>query len=170
MTAALYQFNRKSQLFIRLYLLTQFRFQEAFNVYSKSVKARPDIFQPDRVGVGTSRKQAAPGELVLEQDTTGTEMYIVADGSVDVYVQSGDETRSLVVLGRGQVIGEMALIDQGHRSASVRAMKNGATLYLIESQKFFDLCNTNYRIGFIVMRNLAIDIAFKLRHRNLTIA
>ena len=117
-----------------------------------------------------TQQQAAPGELILKQDTTGTEMYIVADGSVDVYVQSGEETRSLVVLGKGQVIGEMALIDQGHRSASVRATKNGVTLYLIESQKFFDLCNANYRIGFIVMRNLAIDIAFKLRHRNLTIA
>jgi CRP-like cAMP-binding protein len=115
-------------------------------------------------------KHAAEGELILQQDTTGTEMYIVAEGSMDVYVETGDEVHSLVVLGKGQVIGEMALIDQGHRSASVRAMKNGATLYLIESKKFFELCSTNNRIGFIVMRNLAIDIAFKLRHRNLTIA
>lgn len=115
-------------------------------------------------------KRAAEGELILQQDTTGTEMYIVAEGSMDVYVETEDEAHSLVVLGKGQVIGEMALIDQGHRSASVRAMKNGATLYLIESKKFFELCNTNNRIGFIVMRNLAIDIAFKLRHRNLTIA
>jgi CRP-like cAMP-binding protein len=116
------------------------------------------------------QKQIAPGELILKQDTTGTEMYIVANGSVDVYVDIGEETHSLVVLGKGQVIGEMALIDQGHRSASVKATKNGATLYLIESKQFFDLCNTNHHIGFIVMRNLAIDIAFKLRHRNLTIA
>lgn len=115
-------------------------------------------------------KQATAGELILEQDTTGTEMYIVAEGSMDVFVQTDNEIHSLVVLGKGQVIGEMALIDQGHRSASVRAMKNGATLYLVESKQFFDLCNTNHRIGFIVMRNLAIDIAFKLRHRNLTIA
>jgi CRP-like cAMP-binding protein len=115
-------------------------------------------------------KRAAEGELILQQDTTGTEMYIVAEGSMDVFVETGDEIHSLVVLGKGQVIGEMALIDQGHRSASVRAMKNGATLYLIESKQFFELCNTNHRIGFIVMRNLAIDIAFKLRHRNLTIA
>ncbi|MEJ2748298.1 MAG: cyclic nucleotide-binding domain-containing protein [Anaerolineae bacterium] len=115
-------------------------------------------------------KPVAAGELILEQDTTGTEMYIVAEGSAEVFIQVGDEVRSLVVLGKGQIIGEMALIDQGHRSASVRATKNGATLYLIESQQFFDLCNTNHRIGFIVMRNLAIDIAFKLRHRNLAIA
>ena len=115
-------------------------------------------------------KRVAPGELILEQNTTGTEMYVVADGAADVFVHSGDEIHSLVVLGKGQIIGEMALIDQGHRSASVRATRKGAKLYLLESQKFLDLCNANHRIGFLVMRNLAIDIAFKLRHRNLTIA
>lgn len=115
-------------------------------------------------------KKVAPGELILEQDTTGTEMYVVADGAADVFVHSGDEIHSLVVLGKGQIIGEMALIDQGHRSASVRATRKGATLYLLESKKFLDLCHTNHHIGFVVMRNLAIDIAFKLRHRNLTIA
>ncbi len=116
------------------------------------------------------KKHADAGELILEQNTTGTEMYIVAEGSVDVFVHGDDGIRNLVVLGKGQVIGEMALIDQGHRSASVRATKDGATLYLIESEKFYKLCEANNHIGFIVMRNLAVDIAFKLRHRNLTIA
>lgn len=115
-------------------------------------------------------KQATASELILKQNTTGTEMYIVAEGSVDVFIRSDGEIRNLVVLGKGQVIGEMALIDQGHRSASVRATKDGAMLYLIESEKFYNLCAANNHIGFIVMRNLAIDIAFKLRHRNLDIA
>lgn len=108
-----------------------------------------------------------PGELVIEQNTTGKEMYIVGSGAVEVYIQGLNDARSLVVLGKGQVIGEMALIDQGYRSASVRATKEGTTLYLVEGEKFYDLCTQNNHIGFIVMRNLAIDIAFKLRHRNL---
>lgn len=109
----------------------------------------------------------APGAQIIEQNTTGSEMYVVAVGSVEVYIQGLDNARSLVVLGKGQVIGEMALIDQGYRSASVRATKEGATLYLIESSEFYKLCQENYRIGYIAMRNLAIDISFKLRHRNL---
>ena len=116
------------------------------------------------------KKQADAGELIIKQNTTGKEMYIVAEGSVDVFIQNDGETRNLVVLGKGQVIGELALIDQGHRSASVRATNDGAVLYLIESDKFYTLCTNNNHIGFIVMRNLAVDIAFKLRHRNLAIA
>lgn len=112
-------------------------------------------------------KQVAANQTIIEQNTTGKEMYIVANGSVEVYVQGINDARSLVVLGKGQVIGEMALIDQGYRSASVRTTREGATLYLIESDAFYKLCEENNHIGFIVMRNLAIDIAFKLRHRNL---
>lgn len=109
----------------------------------------------------------APDELIIEQNTTGTEMYVIAAGSVEVFIRGLADARSLVVLGRGQVIGEMALIDQGYRSASVKATAEPVTLYLIERNQFYELCERNNHIGFIVMRNLAIDIAFKLRHRNL---
>ncbi|MCC6607352.1 MAG: cyclic nucleotide-binding domain-containing protein [Anaerolineae bacterium] len=113
-------------------------------------------------------KTVGSGETIITQNTTGKEMYIVAQGSAEVYIQGLSDARSLVVLGKGQVIGEMALIDQGYRSASVRATREGASLYVIESEAFYKLCDANNHIGFIVMRNLAIDIAFKLRHRNLT--
>jgi CRP-like cAMP-binding protein len=108
-----------------------------------------------------------PGELIIEQNTTGKEMYIIAEGSVDVFIKGVDDERGLVMLGKGQVVGEMALIDQGYRSASVRTTNEGATLYLIEGDTFIDLCHANNHIGFMVMRNLAVDVAFKLRHRNL---
>ena len=113
------------------------------------------------------KMHVSAGKNIIEQNTTGKEMYIVAEGSAEVYIQGVDDSRSLVVLGQGQVIGEMALIDQGYRSASVRSTRDGVSLYLIESDAFYKLCNDNNHIGFIVMRNLAIDIAFKLRHRNL---
>ncbi len=111
--------------------------------------------------------QVDAGEFIIRQNTTGTELYIIAEGAVEVFVQGLDDARSLVVLGQGQVIGEMALIDQGYRSASVRATRQGASLYRIESDAFYALCAENEHIGYVVMRNLASDLAFKLRHRNL---
>jgi CRP-like cAMP-binding protein len=114
-----------------------------------------------------TEETAAPNELIIEQNTTGTEMYIIAEGSMDVFISGLNNSRSLVVLGKGQVIGEMALIDQGYRSASVRTTNEDVVLYRVESEDFYELCEQNNHIGYIVMRNLAVDVAFKLRHRNL---
>ena len=109
----------------------------------------------------------SPNEPIIEQNTTGIEMYIIAEGSTEVFISGLSNARSLVVLGKGQVIGEMALVDLGYRSASVRATNGEVILYRVESDDFYKLCEQNNHIGYIVMRNLAVDIAFKLRHRNL---
>lgn len=135
----------------------------------KRVQLFSGLTQPEMADVAAicTELMVAPGEQIIEQNTTGAQMYVVADGAVEVYIQGLENARSLVVLGKGQVIGEMALIDQGYRSASVRATKEGATLYLIESSEFHRLCQENYHIGYVAMRNMAIDVSFKLRHRNL---
>lgn len=107
------------------------------------------------------------GEVFIHQNTVGSEFYIIDEGSVEVFIQ-GLHEQTLVVLGRGQVIGEMALIDQGYRSASVRATAGGCATYCLERGDFNALCQSSQSIGYTVMRNLAVDLAFKLRHRNLT--
>jgi CRP-like cAMP-binding protein len=114
-----------------------------------------------------SQKDVATGDLIIEQNTTGSEMYIIAQGSVEVFIRGLSEENVLVFLGQGQVFGEMALLDQGYRSASVRATSEGCSLYLLECKKFSELVRTNQHIGFTVMRNLARDLAFKMRHQNL---
>jgi CRP/FNR family transcriptional regulator, cyclic AMP receptor protein len=112
-------------------------------------------------------RTAAPQEQLIVQNSIGQEMFIIASGSAEVYIQGLDNERVIVVLGKGQIFGEMALIDQGYRSASVRAGNSGCAVYLVNSQAFNNLCATNLHIGHTVMRNLAKDLAFKLRHQNL---
>jgi CRP-like cAMP-binding protein len=127
-----------------------------------------DSTELEKIAAICTEKLAEADEVLIKQNTTGTGMYIIAEGAVEVFIEGMENERSLVVLGKGQVIGEMALIDQGYRSASVRATNKGATLYRMGNDDFNNLCQENNHIGFIVMRNLAVDLAFKLRHRNLT--
>lgn len=115
-----------------------------------------------------SERQVAPGELIIQQHTTGDEVYIIEKGTVEIFVEGMQEGRTLVLLGQGQVVGELALIDHGYRSASARATSREAcTLLVLRGPDFMALCERQHHIGFLVMRNLALDIAFKLRHRNL---
>jgi len=110
-----------------------------------------------------------PGEAITEQGDRGDELYIVTDGFVEVSLGEGAAaSRVIVNLGRGQIIGEMALVDQGPRSATVRAIVEPTEVQVIQRQDFERLCQGNHKIGYIVMRNIAADLSFKLRHRNLS--
>lgn len=121
----------------------------------------------ERIGQIAAWGESEPGDMLIRQNTTGTEMYIIASGSVQVFIEGFADEQSLVVLGRGQVVGEMTLVDHGYRSASVRVTEEGCTFYLIEREDMEALCKEHEHIGYAIMRNLASDLAFKLRHRNL---
>lgn len=114
-------------------------------------------------------KTLQPGDLLTTQGVPGDELFIITQGFVEILVLSSAEGRSkaLVNLGPGQIIGEMALVDKGPRSATVKALSEPTVVQVIRHQEFDELCQQNTRIGYIVMRNLAIDLSFKLRHQNL---
>jgi CRP/FNR family transcriptional regulator/CRP/FNR family cyclic AMP-dependent transcriptional regulator len=110
----------------------------------------------------------AKGQIVTSQGEAGDEMFIVRDGLVEVTVgEVGEGPRTVVNLGTGQVVGEMALVDRGPRSATVRCVTD-ATLNVIERDAFENLCQSDAQIGMVVYRNLAADLSFKLRHRHLS--
>jgi CRP-like cAMP-binding protein len=107
------------------------------------------------------------GAVIVTQGATGDRMYIVSQGQVEVQIRTAEgNTFPAIYLGEGQVFGEMALIDEGKRSASVVAVGDNTVLYSIPSESFTDLCLTDTGIGYVMMRNLAQDLSFKLRHRD----
>jgi CRP-like cAMP-binding protein len=56
----------------------------------------------------------------------------------------------------------------GPRSATVRCSADASQLYVLRRNDFIRLCEQDTDIGYKVMRNLAADLSFKLRHRNLS--
>jgi CRP/FNR family transcriptional regulator, cyclic AMP receptor protein len=114
-------------------------------------------------------------EIIISEGEPSDEMYIISQGLVEVLISSGmipdvpgpPQLTSLVRLGRGQFFGEMALVDRGARSATVRCVKDDTILRVIPRQAFWELCDNNHHIGYVVMRNIASDLSFKIRHRNI---
>jgi len=123
----------------------------------------------DQVAQICRERKLHAGDYLTTQGEAGDELYIVTQGFVEVLLGEGTTpTRVVVNLGAGQIIGEMALLDQGPRSASVRAVDEPTIVQVINRDNFDLLCRGNYHIGYIVMRNIAADLSFKLRHRNLS--
>ena len=108
------------------------------------------------------------GAVIFSQGDEGDCLYLISQGEVEVKVGKSPATaRTEVYLGRGQIFGEMALIDRGPRSATAVCSRDRTELYGITREAFNALCKADTAIGYAVMRNLAHDLSFKLRHRNL---
>lgn len=109
------------------------------------------------------------GAVLFRQGETGDRLYIIVDGQVEVRLRSRPDQaeRTQVFLGRGQVVGEMALLDKGPRSATIRCSQDHTVLRSLSHAACSELCNADAAIGYAIMRNLARDLSFKLRHANL---
>jgi len=123
-----------------------------------------------------TEKIFASGEIIFEENSNSKELYIIAHGEVDILVDPGivaakEKANKVVIatLRRGQSFGEVALVDEGLRSATARAKEKETHLILIPREKLIMLCETYPQVGFRLMYNLAADLAMKLRNTDLRI-
>jgi CRP-like cAMP-binding protein len=111
------------------------------------------------------------GEIIFNEGEDGHELYIIQEGCVRVSIKTRgtDGTVSsgtINMLYMGQSFGEMVLLDGVTRSATVVSAEP-CVLLVIQETDFEALCESNPRIGYRVMYNLACDVAYKLRSSNL---
>jgi CRP/FNR family cyclic AMP-dependent transcriptional regulator len=110
-------------------------------------------------------------KVIFDQGTPADTLYIVASGQVEIIVQTSQGgMMTAVYLGAGQIIGEMGLVDAGTRSASAIAAEDNTLIYSIRAQDLERLCEDDTALGYRLMRNIAQDLSFKLRHHDTSIA
>jgi signal transduction histidine kinase len=71
-----------------------------------------------------------PGELVFEEGSPGDALYVILDGELEVTKRQGRQDVVLAVRRAGEFIGEMSLLEQAPRSASVRALRESRLLMI----------------------------------------
>jgi len=85
---------------------------------------------PESMGrlVAVAGEQAfAPGTFIVRQGQVGTGLYVIVDGSVSV-IRGADDV--IATLGTGDFFGELSVIDQQPRNASVQAAEPTTVLAL----------------------------------------
>jgi CRP-like cAMP-binding protein len=149
----------------------------------KYILEQIDIFQDLDSGQLTlieqicQEKSYNQGETIFQENLASNEFYIIAEGEVEIQVDpdtigDGSDTHqptTIAVLRRGQSFGEVALVDPGVRSASARCRSETSKLLVIERKDFMQLLESNYEMGYTIMRNLAADLALKIRETNLMV-
>ncbi len=68
------------------------------------------------------------GEWLMREGAIGDALYVVLEGAIEITKHSGDQEVVLARRGPGEVIGELALLEQTPRSASGRAIQESRLL------------------------------------------
>ena len=105
----------------------------------------------------TGALQLAPGDSLFREGETGEKMYVLLEGEMEILL--GDFV--LETVRQGALIGEMALIDDSPRTASVVA-KTPCRLAEIDRRRFHFLVQQTPHFATHVMKTLAD----RLRHMN----
>ena len=103
------------------------------------------------------------GEKAFRSGDRGDELYLVRRGILRVLLPlEGGKYHHLATICQGGVIGELAFLDRGVRSADVEARVD-TELYLLSRSRFNELARADAAMGVQVFARLALSIAESLR-------
>jgi CRP/FNR family cyclic AMP-dependent transcriptional regulator len=114
-----------------------------------------DLDRRELQGVASSMKERTfnPGQTIAAEGQTGIGFFIIAEGTAKV-TQGGEDRATL---GPGDYFGEIALIDDGLRTASVTA-DSELKAYGLTSWEFRPLVEGNASIAWKLLKTMAIRL------------
>ena len=112
--------------------------------FLKNVPLFADLPEADLIALceQSDEVRLEPGQLLFAEGDAGDRAYVTVEGEIEIVKASGDREVLLAVRGPGEVIGEMALLEETPRMASVRA-RGPATLMSIQKQNLQQLMETS---------------------------
>ena len=94
-------------------------------------------------------------EIIFEEGTNGNEMYLIYSGKVLLSVKRGKVREAkLAILNPGDFFGEMALVDDYHRSATASALEDNTQLIALDKTNFLYIVQQQPQFALSVMHVL----------------
>ena len=111
------------------------------------------------------RRDYQEGELIFKKGQPGAAMFIINEGSAEIFIDGGGKSTVLAELERGDFFGELALLDDDPRSASARALEDSSILafYRGDLEK---LLEKDALIGSRILKKLAFVLGKRLKATN----
>lgn len=104
----------------------------------------------ERVGQLVEEVDVPAGRVLIRQGATGQEFFLIVDGSVRVE----RDGHVLKLRGQGEFVGEIALIDEGPRMATVTCATD-CRLLVLAHREFHTLLSEHPEIQLQVLKTLA---------------
>jgi CRP/FNR family transcriptional regulator, cyclic AMP receptor protein len=117
------------------------------------------------------------GEVIFSEGSPSEEFFVILEGEVAIQVNPDlispssqhHEPGIIAILYAGQTFGEVALVDQGMRSASALCHSAACKTLAINCHNFMKLLKEDPAMGLNIMTNLATDLCTRIRLSNLNL-
>jgi CRP/FNR family transcriptional regulator/CRP/FNR family cyclic AMP-dependent transcriptional regulator len=114
----------------------------------------PESDLRELASLGRLRKYA-DGTVVFRQGDQGDSMHVIIDGSVRINVISADgEEATVALLGRGECLGELALLDRSPRSGTAVAA-GAARTFVVGREDFIEWLSQYPQAALALLENMS---------------
>jgi CRP-like cAMP-binding protein len=109
------------------------------------------------------------GEYITNQDQAGEEMYVIQGGTVEVWTDPNNpaeielKPRRVATLIAGEMTGELAMLDQGMRTADLVAGPGGALVLGLNREMLLALAEDDPELGSKLLWNIAKAMSGRVR-------
>jgi len=115
-----------------------------------------------RVGQHIHRRLYPAGTNIITAEQPGEVVYIILEGTVKIHIEQADgRDVTLSILGRGDTVGEMSMIDSSGRSASAVTLEDSLLLWMDKAD--FQSCLRDFPQ---ISQNLVRILAGRVRLAN----
>lgn len=99
-------------------------------------------------------REYQPGEVLFREGESGEVMFVIQSGAVRITKEVGGEAKSLAVLGPGEFLGEMAILNGKPRTATATVVETTRCL-VIEAKTLESMVARNAEIALRLIKKLA---------------
>jgi CRP-like cAMP-binding protein len=94
------------------------------------------------------------GDVLFREGERGEEMYVIQSGVVQILKRVGEGERPLATLGRGEFVGEMAILNDKPRTATAVVLEDARCL-VIDAATLEQMISNNTEIALRLVKKLA---------------
>jgi CRP-like cAMP-binding protein len=130
-----------------------------------SVPLFADLPEPDLAELSQllRPREFAAGEVLWREGDPAQGMVVIVDGRVSLSLSlPGERTIEFRRLGKGELLGEVPLIDGGSHSATAQAIEPTSVLFLRRND-FAGLVSRQHSTAFAIKRRIAVVVCGRLR-------
>jgi len=128
-----------------------------------------NVPQRTRLAAQFYQRHYPPYTNIVNEDEAGNEMYVIQSGTVEVWQDPENpgmapkQPKRVAIFKPGQMTGELAMIDQGLRTADLITGPDGATILALERDRLLALAQDDAVLGTQLMWNIMTTLSQRVR-------